>query len=208
MIQYSFWSEHKQTIYFSVLLLVTILIGGVFYFFRIVVGDGLVIAVPPIDTIQLETKNTQPVSMETQQVLGIVEKISGQEITLKDVKKSTNTENTNLSAVNQELQAVVIVNQSTIIEILSYKDGATITRESDADHESAQKIQAQNSSLTPPVPPNPFTREKITLSDVRSGDVVSVTAVEDLLIANQFTATKIVVMIMPDSISALPLTSP
>lgn len=200
LIRYSFWAEQKQTIFLSVLLLVTILLGGVFYFFRKAIDD-LIITTPPTETIQTQAKIIlQPVPIETHQVLGVVEKISSQEITLKDVTKSMNA---NSGAENQEARMIVMVDQSTTMERLSYKDGSTITRESDVAHEGAQENQVQGLLLTPPAPIEPFTREKITLSDIRTDDVVSVAASGGVLTGNQFVATEIVVMVMPDSVPAI-----
>lgn len=195
MIQYFFWSGSKQKIYFLFILLV-IIIGGFFYFFFLA-NDDLAIVTPSIDTPQPQIINTEQVPIKVHHVLGVVEKVSGDEVTVKDVRKILDTA---ASTEPQEAHMVVSIDGLTLIERLIYKDGATIMKEAEVIYESAQEIQTQNQSVTPPATPDPFTREKITVSDITLGDAISVTATEDIQTPNWFIATEIVVTVMPNPI--------
>lgn len=88
----------------------------------------------------------------------------------------------------------VAIDQATIIERLIQKDSATIQKEQSAFMEQIQKIQnAETSDTTsaPIVPPEPFKREKISLKDLKAGDMVSVTANEDISKAKKFVAVRV-----------------
>ena len=89
----------------------------------------------------------------------------------------------------------VTVNKETILERLIQKDNATIQKEQTAFME---KISAGGGSATggenqsaPLTPPEPFTRERISLNDIKAGDMVLVSAGEDIATAKQFIATRV-----------------
>src|SRR3989338_3389700 len=89
----------------------------------------------------------------------------------------------------------VTLNEETVLERLIQKDNATIQKEQTAFME---KISAGGGS--PPggekkkdtlTPPEPFTRERISLNDIKAGDMVLVSAGEDIATAKQFIATRV-----------------
>ena len=96
----------------------------------------------------------------------------------------------------------VAVNTETILERLIQKDNATIQKEQTAFMEkisaggaapaggqgSASGGENQSEPLTPP---EPFIREKISLNDIKAGDMVLVSAGEDIATAKQFIATRV-----------------
>ncbi len=89
---------------------------------------------------------------------------------------------------------VVAVGGDTVIERLVQKDNATIQKEQAAFMKEIKKIQdaeAGSAAGTLPMPPEPFTRERISLKEIKAGDMVLVYADEDVTTAKQFTATRI-----------------
>src|SRR3989344_4662746 len=96
----------------------------------------------------------------------------------------------------------VTVNTETVLERLIQKDNATIKKEQTAFMEKisaggAAPAGAQGSASggenqsEPLTPPEPFIREKISLNDIKAGDMVLVSAGEDIGTAKQFTATRV-----------------
>ena len=96
----------------------------------------------------------------------------------------------------------VTVNKETILERLIQKDNATIQKEQTAFMEkisagSAAPAGGQGSATggenqsAPLTPPEPFIRERISLNDIKAGDMVLVSAGEDIGTAKQFTATRV-----------------
>lgn len=124
---------------------------------------------------------------EVRRVLGTVEQISGQEITLKDFRKISSIVST---TSGQSDRIVVGVDQSTLIERLTHKDAAVFSAELDAFYKNIQKAPAQNPS-TSPASPVPFTLEKITIGDIKVGDSITASFAEDIANLTTFTATKI-----------------
>ena len=84
----------------------------------------------------------------------------------------------------------VSVNKDTVIERLIQKDSATIAKEQSAFAEKIAAKDGSNSSSAI-VPPEPFTRERISLQDIKEGDMVLVYADEDITNAKQFTAARV-----------------
>src|SRR3989344_4229560 len=96
----------------------------------------------------------------------------------------------------------VTVNKETILERLIQKDNATIKKEQIAFMEkfsaggaapaggqgSATGGENQSAPLTPP---EPFIRERISLNDIKAGDMVLVSAGEDIATAKQFVAVRV-----------------
>lgn len=88
----------------------------------------------------------------------------------------------------------VSVDSNTVIERLVQKDSATMQKEQAAFMEKLTELQsakAAPSTDAPPIPPEPFTREEASLKDIKTGDVVSVAASDDISTAKQFTATRV-----------------
>lgn len=89
----------------------------------------------------------------------------------------------------------VIVDNDTVIESMVQKDSATLQREQAAFMEKIKDVQNVNTASpdagAPIVPPEPFIREKMTLKDIKEGDLVTVTSNEDVSKAKKFTAVRI-----------------
>jgi hypothetical protein len=137
-----------------------------------------------IETVS-QTQNTQSVSpTEVRAVLGTVEKVSGQEIKLKDVKKILYTD----APIDQGAQMVITVDQSTTVERFMHKDMSVFAKELEAFNQNQSR-----STSTPPIPPKPFTLVKVTLSDIKVGDIVTASSLKDIATLTTFTATTIAI---------------
>ncbi len=149
-----------------------------------------------------QPQNGQPVVAQTNMLFGTVDKISGQELVLKDVKRILDT----TSGTSSQTVAVSI-DSSTIIERLVPKDVATLKKEQDA---FSKELQAQGAvgPTNSIVPPEPFIRTKIAFSDIKVGDSLVVSSNQDLSKLTAFTATQIDVQDNPIApLSAGPTTS-
>ncbi|MDP3957255.1 MAG: hypothetical protein Q8Q10_02020 [bacterium] len=141
---------------------------------------------PTTTTSQSQPQSAQPIpATEVRRVFGTVEKISGNEITLKDVKKILNT---GAKPVNQSAQTVITVDQATVVERYMRKDMLVFGKELD---DFAQN--RDQSASTPPRPPVPFTLEKVTLSDIKVGDIITASSLKDIATLTTFTATTIAI---------------
>ena len=129
-----------------------------------------------------QTRNGQPAATGIHMVFGMVDSVSGKEITLKDVKRIPDTASGTISQ-----PVVVTVDFSTIIERLVAKDSAVLQKEQDV---FMKKVQAQGpgDSL---VPPEPFVRTKITLDAIKAGDFIVASSNQDISKLTAFTATRI-----------------
>jgi len=183
---------NKRTVIVAVLVLIVVAFAA----YQIGYGNGAGTKTAS------QTQSTTPV-MESHLVLGTVEKISGQEITLKNFQKIPNIA---ASSTGQAAPMVVVVDQSTIIERLVQKDIATINREKAAFLDEMTKLQAQGalSSATPIAPPESFTREKLTLNDIKAGDTITAFADGDISKVTTFTAAKIDVQDAPPISAIIP----
>ena len=84
----------------------------------------------------------------------------------------------------------VTVNAETAVERLIQKDSATIQKEQTAFMDKISASGGQNPSA-PIVPPEPFIREKISLTDLQAGDLVLVSANKDISTAKEFVAVRV-----------------
>lgn len=130
-----------------------------------------------------QTQTAQLVQVHA--VLGTVEKISGQEITLKDVKKILNTGG---APIDWVARMVITVDQSTVVERFMRKDMLVFAKELDAFSQNKAR-----STSTPPKPPAPYTLGKVTFSDIKVGDIVTVSSLKDIATLTTFTATTIAI---------------
>ena len=106
-------------------------------------------------------------------ITGNVEKISGQSITVKNLKKiSANT----VTTVSQTERLTVTADNSTIIEQLTPKEPTT------TDNNRTEET---------------FGRIKITLDDIRPGDSITVFATMNISKVSAFTAEKIEIKTAP-----------
>jgi len=150
-------------------------------------GDGL---------FQAQGGETAPATANI--ALGTVEKISGQDITLKDVKRIPETP---ASTANQSSTVVVTVGQATVIERLVQKSVTVLNKEMAAYSETSEKLQAQG-AVDIPAPPEPFTREKIALKDIQTGDTLVAFSAGDISTLSAFTTTRIEVQFIPQPVTS------
>lgn len=115
-------------------------------------------------------------------VVGTVEKITGSEIIVKTFQAP--------SLKNDLLERTVVVDQATVIERLVAKDLAVIQREQTQFTEEMKKAGAGGANIKPP---EPFTREKATINDIKIGDIIFASAGKDISKDNKFTAEKILI---------------
>ena len=139
-----------------------------------------------------QARDGQPASTETRMLFGTVGSISGNEIALKDVKRIPGV----ASGQNvQSASVVVTIGQTTVVERLIQKSAALISAELSAYSRSLKK--ELSTSTASAVPPEPFTRQAISLSNVKVGDYVVVISDQDISTLNAFTATRIEVQDKP-----------
>lgn len=112
---------------------------------------------------------------------GVVAGISGNKVTLH--RQSVNPfEDSSL------INRMVIIDDNTKVVKLSQKDPKVFQAEMDA---FMKKIQSGKASPQVSVPPEPFTSTPATLSDIATGDILNVVAVENIKTMNEFTASEI-----------------
>lgn len=185
-------NPNQKVLSIGIIVAVCVLVGSSYGAYQIGYGNGA--------GTKTASQTQNAALTESRLVLGTVEKVSGQQITLKDFRKiPIITDSTDQSA-----RMSVTVDQNTIIERLVQKDSATISKERDA---FLKKIQAQGafSSTTAMLqPPEPFTREKLTLGDIKVGDTLAVFAAEDIAKLTVFTAARVEVQVIPAMPAALP----
>jgi hypothetical protein len=170
-------NPNQKVLITGIIVAVCILVGSTFVAYQIGYGNG-----SGTKTVSQTQNNAQPVLTESRLVIGTVEKVSGQEITLTNFKRVPDF---TASSTSQAGSIVITIDQSTVIERLIQKDIAVISKE------------RALSTSTPLTPPEPFTRVKITLGDIKVGDVLAVTSAEDISKLAAFTATKVEVQDIP-----------
>jgi hypothetical protein len=92
----------------------------------------------------------------------------------------------------------VAVSSATAIEKQTPKSPAEFQKEVTA----LQKIPFRNTTGTPPLPPLPYSIDKLMLSDLRVGDLVTVESTGDISASANFAATRILSIVQ--STSTLP----
>ncbi len=152
-----------------VMLLCVLAVAALALYFSGYVKSQDVAIIPPQVSLQ---KQGQLVSKNVSMVLGIVGKISGQEITIENVK----IRNISTNIVTQaESPIIAIVGQSTVMERLVPRDSATIS----------------NRTATSSLSSNPFSIERINMSSVNVGDMIAALSDGDVSRAASFTALRI-----------------
>lgn len=134
----------------------------------------------------------------THMILGVVEVISGKEITLKDIQKLPILL-TDDGVVDDSIRMVVAVTNETVIERIIPKSRAAIENDKRIFDEEKQKQKEQNIT-TPLVPPQSFTVEKITMQDIKIGDKLSVFTEDDVAKKTSFVANRVSLKIDPPAI--------
>lgn len=123
-------------------------------------------------------------SIEQYMAVGIVEKISGQEIVLKDAKKIPE----NTTSVTKPKSLIVIVDQSTVLERFVEKDALVLKNE--MENFTKKQKESQNTNI-PVMPPEPFNRIRISLNDIKTGDTIVVFSAVNIRKLSSFTAKEI-----------------
>jgi hypothetical protein len=141
--------------------------------------------------------------LESRMVMGVVDGISDQKITLKNFQKLPPVGVPKSSDEDKRMTAIVI--DTTVIEKIGQKDIKVIQEEQAAFTKKMQEQagKAPEAGVLPIVPPEPFTREKITLQDIKSGDSITVFAGEDISKLDEFTASRIEIRTLP-AMQAIP----
>ena len=121
---------------------------------------------------------------EAKSITGKITGVAGTTISLQTFGTYSTQKNT---------ERTVMTDAATIFERDMPKDQNAFQSELSAFSEKLQASRAEGSSLPSSAYPAPFTLEGISLSDLRVGDIVMVTAAENILTADSFTATKVVV---------------
>lgn len=185
-------TSNQGTLIIKIVVAIGVVAGISFVAYQIGYGNG----VGTKDVSQ--TESTLPI--ESRLVIGTVEKISSQKITIKDFRKIPIV----ASSTDQSARMTVVANVTTIIERLIQKDIAVINKERDAFLKEIEAQGAYSSTTAMIQPPTPYTLTKITLSDIKVGDTVSAFAAEDISKLTTFTATKIDIQ----NASSVPTTVP
>lgn len=96
------------------------------------------------------------------------------------------------------LDRTIIVSDDTNIISLSPKDQKVMQAEME---EFMKRVQSGESMTQTVVAPEPFIRTNVSISDITVGDMISVTATENIKTAKEFTANEIQItpnMVMPE----------
>ncbi len=110
---------------------------------------------------------------------GTVTAISGNQLTL-------HTQSTNPFDDPALADRTVLINASTTVVKLAQKDPKTFQTEMNAFMKATQSGTSQ-----PATPPEPFTRVPATVADIAVGNVVTVSAADNVKTAKSFTASQI-----------------
>jgi len=137
-----------------------------------------------------------PIPQNLTSLTGQVEGISGNTLTLKTASLSANPFVGNIPTVRE-----VTVTDATAIAQLAPKDQATFQKET---QDFQQQIKNATSALAGAAAPSPFASTTISLSDIKVGDAVVVTAGENILNAASFSAVSIDVQPTATAIGPLP----
>ena len=125
---------------------------------------------------------------------GIVGEVSSSSFTLNISSSPYTTKGPSVRTVS--------VTADTVIERLTLKSIAILQKEQTAFLEQLKKEQGIGIATTTDAskrltPPDSFTRETISLKDIKAGDMVSVSANEDISTTKQFTATRVSLQVRP-----------
>lgn len=166
-------NEYKKIISAIFIIGVIVVLATVLYVYT---GGSNINIIP-------KTQNAGLEQLEQHMAIGVVEKISGKEIFLKDAKKMPNKSTTG----NQEGESVVVtVDNTTVIENLIQKDLESIKSD------LAEFVEKQKQgTATGAIPPEPFTRVKATFKDIKVGNTIVVFSSADISKLKTFVATGI-----------------
>lgn len=124
-----------------------------------------------------------PVPTQTMAVSGRVKEVSASSIVLEGVSVSSNP----FAGDFPTTRTATITSETKIVKS-EQKDPTTMQ----AEFAAFQKAMQNNKAGAPlATPPNPFSQKVIQLSDIKVGDIVTVTAANDILSASSFTATQV-----------------
>lgn len=164
--------EYKKIISATAVIGAIVILATIFYVYT---GGSNIKTAPQAQNLGFER-------LEQHMAVGTVEKIFGKEIVLKDTKKMPD----NTISVDQAESIVVTVDQTTVIERFVQKDVESIKNDL-ADFAEKQK----QGTATATIPPEPFTRTKVTFDDIKIGDTIVVFSPVDIAKLTTFVATEI-----------------
>lgn len=182
------------------LAVIFLLLAGVFFLYYKITDLGTKGTGAPPETQRAKVLPALKITMGA----GMVDKISGNEITINNFRGISG------DASNNQQGVVVEVDKNTTIESLTPKDSATLKKEQVAFAEKIKKLEDSGIQISTEasLPPESVTRKKISLSDIKAGDNVIVYANEDISKLAKFTATKIEVQGRPKPTVTPPLLPP
>lgn len=136
---------------------------------------------------------------QTTVLAGTIETVNSQSFSLK-------TFSADPFASTDLLERTVNIDQNTVIEKLKQKDQAEFQKELKIYTEKTKTTVPGANGVSPSDYPMPFTKEKIALKDIKSGDRATVMSGENIATAKQFTATS--VQVQSSMVPQNPLTPP
>lgn len=133
-----------------------------------------------------------PAPLQTLSLNGRVDNVSGETITV-DVNPITINP---FAEGNFPAVRTVTVTDATVITRMGQKDPVVLQKEMAAFQKATQSGSVllpvgTGTALAAIVPPMPFSETAMALSDIKAGDMVTVTAASDILSVASFSATKI-----------------
>jgi len=92
-----------------------------------------------------------------------------------------------------EMRTVTVTSETKIIK-LTPKTSEEIAKEAEDFREAMSSLEP---GTTPPTPPSPYTEEEIKITDLKNGDVISVTSDTNIKMAAKFVAKEIRLNVSP-----------
>ncbi|MBI3671505.1 hypothetical protein HY249_01785 [Candidatus Azambacteria bacterium] len=156
-----------------------------------VIAGGYVAKVSlPVSKLSVSQKESgaalMPIMGEVRAISGIVKSIADDKIIISaDPMGPTRVAGVDLRTI--------LTSSSTKVTLWQNKDRAIFEKELAKFTENIKKIQKSKEPVVPELPPEPFTRTEIKLSEIKEGDRVAVEAGKDIKDSKEFTAVSIMV---------------
>ena len=180
-------STGKSIVIVSVVIALAVgLAGGYFWGYAKGYTNGGAAVVASYALKVAQVKALFPVPPDVRSLSGQVEAVSDTMLTLKAASITQNPFADTFPAIRE-----VAIASSTKITSVSQKDPAELQREMQVFAEKMAGVAASSAPRAAVAPPSPFTETDISLSDIKAGDTVTVTADSNILNSANFTATAI-----------------
>lgn len=178
----------KKTIIISIIAVSIGLCAGYFLGY---LNGGSAIKASYASKIAAVNKFFPQIPNEVTSISGKIEKINGQTITITANPISQNP----FIDISFPQTRVVNVTSATQLTRIVPKDPATFQKEMTAFQNAIQEPRsATGTSQKSLNPPSSFVENNIKLSDIKIGNIVSITAASNILSVSNFSATKIQVL--------------